>query len=81
MKKYHAQIDSIICFHKPGISILLLSECTLVSVQYVSGKTRHYFPRIDTVPSYIVNFIGSGLMYPLSNTETLYKYGNNYKSV
>ena len=74
MKKL-AYIENVICFHKPDISVLLLKDCTLVSVEYSSGKTRHYFPRIDTIPKRIYNFIGTSLIYPLSNTETLYKHG------
>lgn len=76
MKNNHAAIDNVICFHKPGISVLLVKDCTLVSVEYCSGKTRHYFPCKDTIPKHIYNFIGTSLIYPLSGTETLYKYGN-----
>ena len=73
--KNHASIDNVTCFHKPGISVPIVHECTLVSVEYSSGRTRHYFPRIDTIPKHIYDFIGTSLMYPINSTMTRYMYG------
>lgn len=76
--KNHAAIDNIIVSHKPcKTGILYHTDFILVSVEYTSGKIRHYFPRIDSIPKHIYSFIDSALQYYPCDTMTVYRYGNN----
>lgn len=76
MDKKLAFIDNVIVSHKPLFNeCLLRKHYILVSVEYSSGKVRHYFPRIDTIPKRVYNFIETSLQYYPDNKTTIFRYG------
>ena len=77
MKKY-ASIDTVIVMHKPlHNECLLRKHYILVSVEYSSGKVRHYFPRIDKIPERVKHFIETSLQYYPDNSTTIFRFGNS----
>ena len=80
MSKKYSPIDYIIVSHKPITNgILLHSDYILVSVNYFSGKVKHYFTSTDIIPERVKTFIDTALQYYPNDTQTIFRYGYQYK--
>lgn len=73
-----APIDNVIAMHEP-CSVLLMDNVVVLSVEYASGRVKHYFPRrlgLDYIPARVFTFIQTALQYYPTSEMTVFRYGN-----
>lgn len=68
MAKKYAMIDNVII-------VTNNDKPVLYSVEYVSGRKRHLFPRLDIIPDRVCSFIESSISTDITSNMTVYRHG------